>query len=136
MCRFGPYAQRHAVTGMSLAPQTLPSRPGFWNGGGHSWKALAAVKRHGRLIALLLLILQLGLIAHRIEHYLLPDAVESSEDSCDAFSPLIDPPALPTVEHEPTQVSYIVRFWVVREAHAERLESWLGFRAQAPPRLG
>jgi hypothetical protein len=117
-------------------PPKVPAQPGFRIGIAQSWKALSAIRRHGRLIALVLLILQLGLIAHRIEHYLLPDAVESSEDSCDAFSPLIDPPALPTVEHEPTQVSYIVRFWVVREAHAERLESWLGFRAQAPPRLG
>jgi hypothetical protein len=117
--------------------KTVPVGPGFWTGSVSSWKALAAIRRRGRLIALLLLVLQLGLVAHRIEHYLLPDAIESSdhEDSCDAFSPLIDPPALPVVEHEPVQVSYIVRFWTLREAHAERLDDRLGFRAQAPPRL-
>jgi hypothetical protein len=120
-----------------MSPErTVAAGANFWTGSRHSWKALAAIRRHGRSIGLLLFVLQLSLIAHRLEHYLLPDAVESSEASCDAFAPVTDPPALPVVECEPTQVFYTIRFWPVREATAERHEDGFGFRAQAPPRSG
>jgi len=95
----------------------------------------APVRRNLRWVAFLLLFLQLGMIAHRMEHYLLPDHVEAGEDSCVAFAPVIDPPATPVVLSEPTRVSYIVRFWTVREAGVVPLDDRLGFRAQAPPSL-
>ncbi len=95
----------------------------------------ALFRRNARWLALLLLTLQLGLIAHRVEHYLLPEHVESDEASCDAFAPVTDPPALPVVIRPPTPVSYVIRFWTVRAAVIAPLDDRLGFRAQAPPRL-
>lgn len=92
-----------------------------------------SIRSNMRLIALLLLILQLGVVAHRMEHYLLPDHVETGEDSCAAFSPVTDPPATPVLLSEPTPVSYAVRFWTVSEAAIVRLDDRIGFRAQAPP---
>jgi hypothetical protein len=86
-----------------------------------------------RLIALLLLVLQLGLIAHRIEHYLIPNDMESGEDECAAFGPVTDPPALPLVVTPPIHVAYFVRFWIASEAIDEQPRDRLGFRAHAPP---
>jgi hypothetical protein len=86
-----------------------------------------------RIVALLLLVLQLGLIAHRIEHYVLPDHVESGEDECAAFAPVTDPPALPVAVTPPTRIAYFVRFWTARDTIIERPSDRLGFRAHAPP---
>ena len=93
----------------------------------------AFLRSNTRWLAFLLLMLQLGIVAHRIEHYLLPDHVETGEASCDAFSPITDPPALPVVAGPPVRVSFTVRFWTLREAVVARLDDRLGFRAQAPP---
>jgi hypothetical protein len=91
------------------------------------------LQRVSRLFACLLLIAQIGLIAHRIEHYILPDQMESGEDSCAAFLPAIDaPPALDIVT-PPVPVVYSVRFWTVSEAAPAEPGHRLGFRAHAPP---
>jgi len=91
------------------------------------------LQRASRLIACLLLLAQVGLIAHRVEHYVLPDRMETGEDSCIAFLPTTDgPPALDIVT-PPVPVAYAVRFWTVREAALVQPGARLGFRAQAPP---
>ena len=91
------------------------------------------LKRNFNLIALLLLVLQLGLIAHRIEHYVLPGNVESGEDECAAFAPVTDPPALPVAVTPPIRVAYFVRFWSASETIAEQPSDRHGFQAHAPP---
>lgn len=91
------------------------------------------LRLNSRIIALLLLILQLSLIAHRLEHYVLPEHMESGEDECAAFAPVTDPPALPVVVTPPIQVAYFVRFWTASETIIEQPGDRLGFRAHAPP---
>jgi hypothetical protein len=86
-----------------------------------------------RPIALLLLVLQLGLIAHRVEHYLVPEHMESGEGDCAAFAPVTDPPALPASVTPPIRVGYFVRFWTASEAIVEQPGDRLGFWAHAPP---
>ena len=86
-----------------------------------------------RLLALLMVIAQLGIVAHRIEHYLVPDHMESGEDECSAFAPVTDPPALPVIVTPPNTIVYFVRFWTARETIVPQVAERLGFRAQAPP---
>jgi hypothetical protein len=86
-----------------------------------------------RLIALLLLVLQLGVIAHRIEHYLIPEHMECGEDACVSFAPITDPPALPPVVVRPPNIAYFVQFWTVHDTTEDQLSERLGFRAHAPP---
>lgn len=91
------------------------------------------VKPFVRLIALLLLVLQLGVVAHRVEHYLVPGHMESGEDSCASFAPVTDPPVLPALVQPPTRLAYFVQFWAVHRATEDQLGERLGFRSQAPP---
>ena len=93
----------------------------------------ADFRRYSRFAALLLLVLQLGLIAHRIEHYFIPEHMESGESECAAFAPVTDPPALPVVIRPSNQIAYYVRFWTAREVIEEQLSERLGFQAHAPP---
>jgi len=93
----------------------------------------AFLRHHSRFLALLLLVLQLGIVAHRLEHYLAPDHMESSAEGCDSFAPITDPPALPPLVQPPSQVAFYVHFWTVRDIAADQLAERLGFRAQAPP---
>ena len=88
---------------------------------------------NSKLIALLLLVLQLGLIAHRIEHYVLPEHAECGEDECAAFAPATDPPALPVAVTAPIRIAYFVRFRTASETIVEQPNDRLGFRAHAPP---
>jgi hypothetical protein len=86
-----------------------------------------------RFAALLLLVAQLGIVAHRIEHYIAPEHMECGEDACDAFSPVPDA-ATPILFIPPVfLVVFFVQFCmsraVVRHAPAGRL----GFQAHAPP---
>jgi hypothetical protein len=87
-----------------------------------------------RAVALVLLIAQLGMVAHRIEHYLVPEHMECGEDSCDAFAPTPGPdipvPFLPPVFF----VVFFLTFWTLRANVVEQPGSRLGFRALAPPR--
>ncbi len=78
-----------------------------------------------RLLALLMVVAQFGIVAHRIEHYLVPDHMESGEDECSAFAPAIVRPA--------NTIVYFVRFWTARETIVPQVAERLGFRAQAPP---
>jgi hypothetical protein len=86
-----------------------------------------------RAVAFLLLIVQLGMVAHRIEHYLAPEHMECGEDSCDAFAPTPGPaapmPFLPPVLF----VIFFLRFWTLRDSVTEQPRVRLGFRAHAPP---
>ncbi len=94
---------------------------------------IAPLRRATRIVALLLMVAQLGLIAHRVEHYLLPDRMDSGEEACAAFTPVDDGPALPAVVAPPVRVAYAVRFWIARERFAPARAAALGFSAQAPP---
>ena len=94
---------------------------------------LAFLRHHSRLAALLLLVLQLGIVAHRIEHYLEPEHMECGEDACAAFTPITDPPALPIVVTSPTQVAFSVRFWTASDSIVAPPSEFLGFRSHAPP---
>ena len=93
----------------------------------------AFLRHRSSLVALLLLVLQLGIVAHRIEHYLEPEHMECGEDACAALTPVPDPPALPIVIKVPTQVAFAVRFWTASDAIVARPSDLLGFRSQAPP---
>jgi len=86
-----------------------------------------------RAVALLLLITQLGMVAHRVEHYLAPDQMECGTDACDAFAPTPGPaapvPFLPPLFF----VVFFLTFWTLRDSVTERPGDRLGFRAHAPP---
>jgi hypothetical protein len=86
-----------------------------------------------RVVAFLLLIAQLGMVAHRIEHYLAPEHMECGEDSCDSFSPTPGPaapvPFLPPLVF----VAFFLKFWTLRDSVREQPANRLGFRAHAPP---
>jgi len=86
-----------------------------------------------RLVALLLLLVQFGVIAHRIEHYYIPEQMECGEDSCAAFAPSTG--AAEAVVYLPPVllVFYFLIFWTVREAAVTQPSDRLGFRAHAPP---
>ena len=90
-------------------------------------------RRVPKLALILLLIAQIGLIAHQLEHYLAPTHVECDEDSCAAFAPITDPPAILPIVPRPTLITFFVRFWTAHDAIAEQPTDRLGFRAQAPP---
>lgn len=94
---------------------------------------IESLRRVSRIIAFLLLVAQLGFIAHRIEHYILPEAMECGEDSCSAFAPVADPPVLPPLVTPPLRVAYTVRFWTVHATDPVERHREIGFRAHAPP---
>lgn len=96
-------------------------------------RLLPALRCLPRFLVLLLLVSQLGTIAHRIEHYILAEQMECGEDGCAAFAPVTDPPSLPALVQPPTPVAFFVRFWTAREAATAQPADRLGFRAQAPP---
>lgn len=84
-------------------------------------------------VALLLLVVQLGVIAHRIEHYFVPEQMECGEDSCTAFAPATGA-AAPLVYLPPVLlVVFFLRFWTVSEAIVLQPSDRLGFKAHAPP---
>jgi hypothetical protein len=86
-----------------------------------------------RIVAFVLLIAQLGMVAHRIEHYIAPEHMECGEDSCDAFAPTPGPaapvPFLPPLFF----VVFFLKFWTPRASVLEQPGNRLGFRAHAPP---
>jgi len=86
-----------------------------------------------RAVAALLLIAQLGMVAHRVEHYLAPEHMECGQDQCDAFAPTPGPdapvPFLPPLFF----VAFFLTFWTLRDSVTERPGNRLGFRAHAPP---
>jgi hypothetical protein len=86
-----------------------------------------------RIAAFVLLIAQLGMVAHRIEHYIAPEHMECGEDSCDAFAPTPGPaapvPFLPPLVF----VVFFLTFWTLRDSVREQPGNRLGFRAHAPP---
>lgn len=90
-------------------------------------------KRLWRTLAFLLLIFQLALVAHRVEHYLVPDHMECGEDSCAAFAPAPDAPELPVLVAPLLIVVYVVRFWSVHRPVVIQPRDRLGFRPHAPP---
>jgi hypothetical protein len=98
------------------------SRQGSWN--------VAAVMR---FFALVLLVAQLGMVAHRIEHYLSPEHMESGEDSCTAFAPTTGAAQLPLFIPPVLFVIFFMRFWTVRDSVVQKPADRLGFRAHAPP---
>ena len=85
------------------------------------------------MLAFLLLIFQLALVAHRVEHYLVPDHMECGEDSCAAFAPAPDAPELPVLVAPLLLVIYVVRFWSVHRSATIEPRDRLGFRPHAPP---
>jgi hypothetical protein len=86
-----------------------------------------------RLFALLLLIGQIGLVAHRIEHYIAPDHMECGEDACVAFMPTDGASALPVVVPPLFLIVFFLRFWTVQESAVQQRADRLGFQAHAPP---
>ena len=86
-----------------------------------------------RVFALMILIGQLGLIAHRIEHYVAPDHMECGEDACTAFMPTTGAADLPVVISPLFLVVFVLSFWTVRENAVRQHAGRLGFPAHAPP---
>ncbi len=86
-----------------------------------------------RVAAFVLLIAQLGMVAHRIEHYIAPEHMESGEDSCDAFAPTPGPaapvPFLPPLVF----VLFFLSLCTFRDSVREQPGTRLGSRAHAPP---
>jgi hypothetical protein len=86
-----------------------------------------------KFFALLVLVTQFGLVAHRIEHYLVPDQMECGEDSCDAFAPVSGAVSLPAYVPPVFFVVFFLRFWAIRESNLPNASDRLGFQAHAPP---
>ncbi len=86
-----------------------------------------------RLVALFLLVVQLGIIAHRIEHYLVPEQMECGEDSCTAFSPTPGAEPILDLVLPVSLVVFCLSFWALRDSIVLRPADLFGFRAQAPP---
>jgi hypothetical protein len=86
-----------------------------------------------RVAALLLLVAQLGVVAHRIEHYIAPEHMECGEDACIAFAPT--PDTVEPIEFVPPLlvVVFFLRFWTVHSVVPRAAGNRLGFRAHAPP---
>jgi hypothetical protein len=95
---------------------------------GH-WSASSFVK----FFAALLLLAQLGMVAHRIEHYIAPEHMECGEDSCTAFAPTTGATDLPLFVPPIFLVIFFLRFWTVRDSVTQKPSDFLGFRAHAPP---
>ena len=93
------------------------------------WNAAAFMK----FFAAILLIAQLGMVAHRIEHYIAPEHMESGEDSCSAFTPVTGAVDLPLFVPPLLLVVFFLRFWTVRDSILGQPAERLGFRAHAPP---
>ena len=86
-----------------------------------------------RIVALLLLVVQLGVIAHRVEHYFVPEQMECGEDACAAFAPTTGA-AVPVIYLPPMLlVVFFMRFWAVSAAVVLQPSDRLGFKAHAPP---
>jgi hypothetical protein len=86
-----------------------------------------------KLFAILVLIAQFGLVAHRIEHYLVPDQMECGEDFCDAFAPGSGAVSVPVYLPPVFFIVFFLRFWALRDAARTDASDRLGFRAHAPP---
>jgi hypothetical protein len=86
-----------------------------------------------RAFAFVLFIAQLGLVAHQIEHYLIPDHMESGEESCVAFAPTTGAASLPVFIAPFVFIVFFTRFWTVTQAFLYPPSDRLGFRAHAPP---
>jgi hypothetical protein len=86
-----------------------------------------------RFAALLLLVAQLGIVAHRIEHYIAPEHMECGADACDAFSPV--PDAAPPILFVPPifVVVFFLQFWMPRAVVLRAPARRFGFQAHAPP---
>jgi len=112
------------ATCSSMAKDRRDSRPAI---------VRSATGRAFRFLAFIVVIAQLGLIAHRIEHYIEPEQMECGEDACDAFAPITDLPTLPVLFTAPVFIVFFVRFWVAHKAIVARPGDRLGFRAHAPP---
>jgi hypothetical protein len=98
-----------------------------------SWGRLFSSAGILRFAALLLLIAQLGVVAHRIEHYIAPEHMECGEDACAAFAPTPGS-AEPILFLPPLSlVVFVLSFWSVRASVARPAGARLGFRAHAPP---
>ena len=86
-----------------------------------------------RVAAFVLLLAQLGMVAHRIEHYLVPEQMECGQDACDAFAPTPGPaapvPFLPPLFF----VVFFLSFWTLGDSVLEQPGDRLGFQAHAPP---
>jgi hypothetical protein len=93
------------------------------------WNAAGLMK----FFAAILLIAQLGMVAHRIEHYIAPEHMECGEDSCTAFAPTTGAAALPLFIPPLLLVVFFLRFWTVRDSIVRKPADRLGFRAHAPP---
>jgi hypothetical protein len=97
---------------------------------GHRWLSFAAIFR---AVAMLVLVAQLGMVAHRVEHYLAPEHMECGTDACDAFAPTPGPaapvPFLPPL----FLIVFFLKFWTLRAGVIEQPGLRLGFRAHAPP---
>ncbi len=81
----------------------------------------------------MLLIAQLGMVAHRIEHYIAPEHMECGEDSCTAFMPTTGAAALPLFVPPLFLVVFFLKFWTLRDCAVQPPAYRLGFRAHAPP---
>ena len=91
------------------------------------------LRRYLRIVGVLVLLAQIGLLAHRLEHYFAPNHMESGEDACVAFAPASDPPAIVPLVRPPSPIAFPVRYWIGRDTRPELAPNSLGFRAQAPP---
>ena len=92
-------------------------------------------RRISQLALILLLIAQVGVVVHRLEHYLAPSIVDCDENACAAFAPAADPPSISAAISPPERIIQFIRFWTAHPAYFERPTDRLGFRAQAPPLL-
>ncbi|GIL39081.1 hypothetical protein [Roseiterribacter gracilis] len=90
------------------------------------------MRRQARPLLLLLLLTQLAMVGHRIEHFVAPDQVESIAD-CAAFAPTPDascePPA---VVRTPASFTLFAAWSPTEQIRAGEINQH-AYRSQAPP---
>jgi hypothetical protein len=95
------------------------------------WVRAATV---ARCLALFLILGQLALLAHRLEH-VVDVAPDGHAAACVFCIPVLDPPAPPVVG-PPVQLVVVAVAPAPRDVPAPLARAQLGFRAQAPPPAG
>jgi hypothetical protein len=100
----------------------------MWKNTLSKWVRAATV---ARCLALFLILGQLALLGHRLEH-VVDVAPDGHAAACVFCIPVIDPPAPPVVG-PPVQLVVALVAHAPRDVPAPLARAQLGFRAQAPP---
>lgn len=90
------------------------------------------MRQQARPVLVLLLLTQLAMVAHRIEHFVAPDLVEAIAD-CAAFTPMPEPVSEPPVIILPPAQHATRTVWSPVASLAAGEIDQHAYRSQAPP---